>query len=160
METMNLKCRLYPSTFSGEAVVEVIDSQGGRFKGTCPLHYLKHKEPLPGKGIGGIEGTIQVFVLSIVDKVARVSVPTQQDRENLDVPVNALQELSVSPFQKLTQSVMRQSAALDRSLTNLAEKMQELRVVMKYQRFDLEATRRENEALRKQLEELKREQED
>lgn len=42
---------------------------------------------------------------------------------------------------------------LEKSVSNLQESLDYLRICIKYQLFDLEATRRENEYLRKMLEE-------
>ena len=42
---------------------------------------------------------------------------------------------------------------LERSVNNLQESLDYLRICIKYQLFDLEATRRENKSLRKLLEE-------
>jgi hypothetical protein len=51
----------------------------------------------------------------------------------------------------LAQQASESRKKLERSVGNLQESLDYLRVCIKYQLFDLEATRRENEYLRKML---------
>lgn len=53
----------------------------------------------------------------------------------------------------LAQQASESHKQLEKSVNNLQESLDYLRVCIKYQLFDLEATRRENEYLRKMLEE-------
>jgi hypothetical protein len=53
----------------------------------------------------------------------------------------------------LAQQASESHKQLEKSVNNLQESLDYLRVCIKYQLFDLEATRRENEYLRKILEE-------
>ena len=52
---------------------------------------------------------------------------------------------------RLTREVRETNRELERSIDTLRETLDYLRICVKYQRFDLEATRRENEQLRKLL---------
>jgi hypothetical protein len=86
------------------------------------------------------------------------------DEINLEDKVNELvQEFgdAVDPQHKKLASLAREAQAnqkkLERSINSLQESLDYLRVCIKYQLFDLEATRRENEYLRKMLEEEERE---
>jgi len=54
---------------------------------------------------------------------------------------------------KLAQEAQANRKNLEKSINSLQESLDYLRVCIKYQVFDLEATRRENEYLRKLLEE-------
>ncbi len=54
---------------------------------------------------------------------------------------------------KLAKQAQENHKQLQKSIDNLQELLDYLRVCIKYQAFDLEATRRENEYLRKLLEE-------
>ena len=54
---------------------------------------------------------------------------------------------------KLAQQAQANRKKLEKSIGSLQESLDYLRVCVKYQVFDLEATRRENEYLRKLLEE-------
>lgn len=54
---------------------------------------------------------------------------------------------------KLAKQAQDNRKRLQRSVNNLQESLDYLRVCIKYQLFDLEATRRENKYLRKLLEE-------
>jgi len=54
---------------------------------------------------------------------------------------------------KLAQQAQANRKKLEKSINSLQESLDYLRVCIKYQVFDLEATRRENEYLRKLLEE-------
>lgn len=51
----------------------------------------------------------------------------------------------------LAQQVSESQKKLEKSVNNLQESLDYLRICIKYQLFDLEATRRENEYLRKIL---------
>ena len=53
----------------------------------------------------------------------------------------------------LTQQAQDTRKRLEKSVDNLQESLDYLRICIKYQLFDLEATRRENKYLRKLLEE-------
>ena len=82
------------------------------------------------------------------------------DETNLEDKLNELVkefgEVSDPQHKKLVQ-LARQAQAnrkkLEKSINSLQESLDYLRVCIKYQVFDLEATRRENEYLRKLLEE-------
>ena len=67
---------------------------------------------------------------------------------------------SVDPSRQKLADLARQARAnhkrLQKSIDTLQELLDYLRVCIKYQAFDLEATRRENEYLRKLLEENNR----
>jgi len=67
---------------------------------------------------------------------------------------------SANPSQKKLADLARQAEAnrkeLQKSINTLQELLDYLRVCIKYQAFDLEATRRENTYLRKLLEESNR----
>jgi len=85
------------------------------------------------------------------------------DETNLEDKLNELvQEFgdAVDPQHKKLASLAREAQAnqkkLERSINSLQESLDYLRVCIKYQIFDLEATRRENEYLRKMLEEEER----
>ena len=54
---------------------------------------------------------------------------------------------------QLAQQAQANRKKLEKSINSLQESLDYLRVCIKYQVFDLEATRRENEYLRKMLEE-------
>lgn len=61
---------------------------------------------------------------------------------------------AVDPYRKLAMLAKQASESqkkLERSVNNLQESLDYLRICIKYQLFDLEATRRENEYLRKIL---------
>jgi hypothetical protein len=101
-------------------------------------------------------------------RVIRMSCVCQEwdvmDDTNLEDKVNELvQEFgdAVDPQHKKLASLAREAQAnqkkLERSINSLQESLDYLRVCIKYQIFDLEATRRENEYLRKMLEEEDRE---
>jgi len=57
-----------------------------------------------------------------------------------------------SKLAKLAEQAQASHAKLEKSISTLQELLDYLRVCIKYQVFDLEATRRENEYLRKLLE--------
>jgi uncharacterized protein YlxW (UPF0749 family) len=54
---------------------------------------------------------------------------------------------------KLAKQTQKSQKKLQKSVNNLQESLDYLRICIKYQLFDLEATRRENEYLKKLLEE-------
>ena len=58
-----------------------------------------------------------------------------------------------SKLARLARQAQENHKQLKKSISNLQELLDYLRVCIKYQAFDLEATRRENEYLRKLLEE-------
>lgn len=65
-------------------------------------------------------------------------------------------ELANPQYKKLaslSQQAQDNSKRLQKSVDNLQESLDYLRICIKYQLFDLEATRRENKYLRKLLEE-------
>lgn len=75
---------------------------------------------------------------------------------NFEEEINALtNEFEGIVKEKLVKkSRDNQKKQLEKSLSNLQESLNYLRVCIKYQVFDLEATRRENEDLRKLLEDI------
>ena len=66
-----------------------------------------------------------------------------------DSPANAQQHAKLS---KLAKRAQENHKKLEKSISSLQESLDYLRVCIKYQVFDLEATRRENAYLRKLLE--------
>ena len=70
-----MKCKLYPSAFSGEIVFQVNTAHGDRYEGVAPKHYAGPRTRLTKKGISG---HIKVRVLSNGGNEARVSVPDGQ----------------------------------------------------------------------------------
>ena len=56
-------------------------------------------------------------------------------------------------LEKPSEQMQTDCSKLEKSISNLQELLDYLRVCIKYQVFDLEATRRENEYLKKLLEE-------
>jgi hypothetical protein len=69
-----MKCKIYPSTFSGEVVFQV-DTKNGNYEGVAPKHYVNYSVK-PGKE--GVYGQVKVHVISNgVDKT-RVSMPDGQ----------------------------------------------------------------------------------
>ena len=81
------------------------------------------------------------------------------DEANLEDKLNELVKEfgeSVDPQQKKLAKLAKQAQAnrkkLENSINSLQESLDYLRVCIKYQVFDLEATRRENDYLRKLLE--------
>ena len=82
------------------------------------------------------------------------------DETNLEDKLNELVkefgETADPQHKKLAQLAMQAQAnrkKLEKSINSLQESLDYLRVCIKYQVFDLEATRRENQYLRKLLEE-------
>lgn len=85
------------------------------------------------------------------------------DETNLEDKLNELVKefgSKVDPQQKKLAKIAEQAKAnrkkLEKSINSLQESLDYLRVCIKYQIFDLEATRRENTYLRKLLEENNR----
>ncbi len=79
------------------------------------------------------------------------------DEVKLEVKLNELvKEVGGDPQFKRLAILAKQACAnhkkLAKSVNSLQESLDYLRVCIKYQLFDLEATRRENEYLRKMLE--------
>lgn len=82
------------------------------------------------------------------------------DETNLEDKLNELVKEfgeAADPNRKKLADLAKQAQAnrqkLEKSISSLQESLDYLRVCIKYQVFDLEATRRENEYLRKLLEE-------
>ena len=82
------------------------------------------------------------------------------DEANLEDKLNELVKEfgdTTDPQQRKLAELAKQAQAnrkkLEKSISSLQESLDYLRVCIKYQVFDLEATRRENEYLRKLLEE-------
>ena len=82
------------------------------------------------------------------------------DEANLEDKLNELVKefgQSANPHQsklaKLAEQARVNRKKLEKSINSLQESLDYLRVCIKYQVFDLEATRRENEYLKKLLEE-------
>jgi mevalonate kinase len=65
-------------------------------------------------------------------------------------------DLQASKLAKLAEQAKANRKQLENSINRLQELLDYLRVCIKYQAFDLEATRRENNYLRKLLEEENR----
>ncbi len=65
-------------------------------------------------------------------------------------------DLQASKLAKLAEQAKVNRKQLENSINRLQELLDYLRVCIKYQAFDLEATRRENDYLRKLLEEENR----
>jgi hypothetical protein len=85
------------------------------------------------------------------------------DENNLEDKLNELVKEfgeTADPQHKKLAKLAKQSRAnrkkLEKSMNSLQESLNYLRVCIKYQAFDLEATRRENKCLRKLLEERNR----
>jgi uncharacterized protein YqfA (UPF0365 family) len=70
-----MKCKLYPSAFSGEVVFQVDTKIGQSYEGVAPKHYV---EPIAQLTKEGINGQVKVHVLSNGGNEARVSVPDGQ----------------------------------------------------------------------------------
>jgi hypothetical protein len=70
-----MKCKLYPSAFSGEMVFQVNTVNEQSYEGVAPNHYVASSTQ-PTKD--GTDGKVKVRVLSNGGKEARVSVPDGQ----------------------------------------------------------------------------------
>jgi hypothetical protein len=81
-----MKCKLFPSAFSGEVVFQVKTLAGESYEGVAPKHYA---EPNTQPGKAGVDGQIQVRVLSNGGKKARVFAP---DGQILDVSADRIHE--------------------------------------------------------------------
>lgn len=69
-----MKCKLYPSAFSGEVVFQV-NIQIGLYEGVVPKHCVMPSIQLPKEGANG---QIKVRVLENDDSKVRVRVPDDQ----------------------------------------------------------------------------------
>lgn len=70
-----MKCKLYPSAFSGEVVFQVDTTIGKSYEGVAPKHYV---QPSTQPTKDGVNGQIKVRVLGNGANEARVSVPDGQ----------------------------------------------------------------------------------
>ena len=70
-----MKCKLYPSAFSGEVVFQVDTKIGQSYEGVAPKHYVQPNTQLPKEGVNG---QIKVRVLGNGADESRVSVPDGQ----------------------------------------------------------------------------------
>ncbi len=70
-----MKCKLYPSAFSGEVVFQVDTKIGDSYEGVAPKHYVEPNTQLTKEGING---QVKVRVLSNDGDETRVSVPDGQ----------------------------------------------------------------------------------
>ena len=70
-----MKCKLYPSAFSGEVVFQVDTKIGQRYEGIAPKHYVQSSTQ-PTKD--GENGQVKVHVLENGANGMRVSVPDGQ----------------------------------------------------------------------------------
>jgi|GEM_PF-1956672 hypothetical protein len=70
-----MKCKLYPSAFSGEVVFQVTTTVGKDYEGVAPKHYV---QPTAAPTEGGTDGCVKVRVLSNGGNEARVYVPDGQ----------------------------------------------------------------------------------
>lgn len=75
--------------------------------------------------------------------------------EELNALVSELEGTDKEKLQKLVKESRNSRKKFEKSILSLQESLDYLRVCIKYQVFDLEATRRENAYLRKLLEEEK-----
>lgn len=73
--------------------------------------------------------------------------------EELNALVNEFEGTAKDKIEKLARESRENRRKLEKSISSLQESLDYLRVCIKYQVFDLEATRRENAYLRKLLEE-------
>lgn len=81
-----MACRLYPSAFSGEVVIQVSTTVGQSYEGVVPRHYVKPNDTPPPNGI---EGQVEVRILSNGGDEARVYIP---DGEILTVSADKVQD--------------------------------------------------------------------
>ena len=70
-----MKCKLYPSAFSGEVVFQVDTKIGQSYEGVAPKHYVEPNTQLTKEGISG---QVKVYILSNGRNEARFSVPDGQ----------------------------------------------------------------------------------
>jgi hypothetical protein len=71
--------------------------------------------------------------------------------------ISALPAIDRERFEKLADETRQRHEKLSKTLSNVQDSLDYLRLSIKYLVFDLEATRRENGYLRKMLEEAKHE---
>jgi hypothetical protein len=81
-----MKCRLYPSAFSGELVFQVDTTSGKPYEGVAPKHCTK---PEGAPSDAGVQGQVEVRVLENGGKEARVSAP---DGEIITVPADLVSQ--------------------------------------------------------------------
>ena len=82
-----IECKLYPSAFSGEVVIQVDTTNQQSYEGVAPKHYVDHKVQ-PTKD--GVDGQVKVRVLTNGGKEARVSVP---DGQILNISADKVHEI-------------------------------------------------------------------
>ena len=82
-----MKCKLYPSAFSGEVVFQVDTKIGDSYEGVAPKHYVASSTQ-PTKD--GVIGQVKVRVLKNGGNEARVSVP---DGQILSVSADKVHEI-------------------------------------------------------------------
>jgi hypothetical protein len=116
----------------------------------CVLHYSKTR---------GFGGSLHIE-LRVIEKGSAFERRDVMDETNLEDKLNELvREFgdAADPQHKKLADLAKQAQVnrqkLEKSISNLQESLDYLRVCIKYQVFDLEATRRENEYLRKLLDE-------
>ena len=78
-----MKCKIYPSAFSGEVVFQVDTVDGQSFEGIAPKHYVASitqpiKDVSDGQLKEGVDGQLKVRVLSNKRKITRVRLPDEQ----------------------------------------------------------------------------------
>ena len=78
---------------------------------------------------------------------------SKNDNTDVTNALNSISSLQGKELQELAAQLGSGRKKLGESLTKLQQSLDYLRVMVKYQLFDLEATRRENAQLRKMLEE-------
>jgi hypothetical protein len=78
---------------------------------------------------------------------------SKNDNTDVTHALNSISSLQGKELAELAAQLGSGRKKLSESLTKLQQSLDYLRVMVKYQLFDLEATRRENAQLRKMLEE-------
>jgi len=81
---------------------------------------------------------------------------SKKDSTDVTNALNSISSLQRKELMELAAQLGSGRKKLTQSLTKLQQSLDYLRVMVKYQLFDLEATRRENAQLRKMLEENRR----
>lgn len=81
---------------------------------------------------------------------------SKKDSTDVTNALNSISSLQSKELMELAAQLGSGRKKLSESLTKLQQSLDYLRVMVKYQLFDLEATRRENAQLRKMLEEDRR----
>ena len=81
---------------------------------------------------------------------------SKKDSTDVTNALNSISSLQRKELMELAAQLGSGRKKLSESLTKLQQSLDYLRVMVKYQLFDLEATRRENAQLRKMLEEDRR----